>query len=476
VALAALAVAALLLVAAVAAANLHATIQFHEPGSGQIEVFAVVFKGRVKGPRPPVNPLVGVSFPKSGRPHDYGLLAGERLASVHKHVATYLLLIEALRPVASANVAEPVNIVAQIGFDPGWAHYEVYGAARFFQLHDRRQLERELSGVGVTDLSASAFAVRAFDDGHAFGWQNNATLWSQVWNPTWAAISHPATSVTATIGKIEALLHTQFVGGPPGPSGVSVSGSWSVDAAGNVRYVFTPSAPVDAFRLFAPAGVSIGSQSAPTGWTCANTVSNVVQCEGPASDGPLTGTLSAPPTTSFFDIFTEVSIDGGNTWSSNTALSAPTGSTGSSGTTGTTGMTGTSGTTGTTGTTGSTGATGTTGSTGSTGSTGQKLTGSFSPGTAPGTVVYELTPPLPINGWRLIAPTGDSITSNYAQQGSSCTNPQVNILQCLDGTALSGPFTGIINIGVPTLPSLSAEGTTDGGTTWWIANPLTSGG
>jgi hypothetical protein len=141
------------------------------------------------------------------------------------------------------------------------------------------------------------------------------------------------------------------------------------------------------------------------------------------------------------------------------------------------GPTGSTGSTGATGSTGSTGLTGPTGPTGSTGSTGPTVSGSFFPGSMPGTVDYALTPPSgsPIDGWRLTAPTGDSITSNYAPSGYTCTNPAANIVQCLGGAPLTSPFTGILNVGVPTLSSLSAAGTTDGGTTFWQPNPLTMG-
>jgi hypothetical protein len=108
------------------------------------------------------------------------------------------------------------------------------------------------------------------------------------------------------------------------------------------------------------------------------------------------------------------------------------------------------------------------------------VSGSFGLGTIPSTVDYALAPPTggSINGWELIAPMGDGISSRFATSGYICTNPggASNVVECLGGTPLAGPFTGILNIGVPTLPGLSAAGTSDGGMTWGPTVALTAGG
>jgi hypothetical protein len=156
----------------------------------------------------------------------------------------------------------------------------------------------------------------------------------------------------------------------------------------------------------------------------------------------------------------------------------PSGSTGATGPTGATGSTGSSGSTGLTGSTGSTGSTGGTGSSGSTGQTGLRVSGSFGPGTMPGTVDYALAPPPggSIDGWEVIAPAGDGITANYAPGGYTCTNVATNIVQCLGGPSITTGFTAILNVGVPSLPNLSAAGTDDAGATWGPTVALTPGG
>ena len=73
-----------------------------------------------------------------------------------------------------------------------------------------------------------------------------------------------------------------------------------------------------------------------------------------------------------------------------------------------------------------------------------------------------------IDGWRLHAPArvSISITPSYAPAGYTCTNIKISLVQCLGGPPHSSPFTGILTLGTPTLPSLSGQGTTNDGATW----------
>ena len=101
---------------------------------------------------------------------------------------------------------------------------------------------------------------------------------------------------------------------------------------------------------------------------------------------------------------------------------------------------------------------------------GPTVSGSLSPGSAPGTWIYALTTSGAANAYELIAPSGVSITSRFAPQGLSCSNGTApNILFCL-GT-VPPAFTGIIAATSPTL-TISAAVSIDGGKTFTPPVPL----
>ena len=274
-----LAVGVCALCASVAFADLKVVIQFRQPGSGQIELYAAAFKVRVAG-TPPVRPRLKVTLPKSGPPHDYGLLAGERLASVHGNVATYVLLVEALRPLTSANAAQPLVgeslTVTPIANGGGQLHPQSQeltidnGTEQ-----ERAKFDSVLVHVGVTDFSASSFAVRAFDDGHAFGWEQRVVEWNKTWDISWTAVSKPTASDTALIDEIQALVHEHFAGGLPAAtppcSAQASAGNATAGAAGTL----TCTKGVSSFTLTAPPGEAFvfvagqnGSTPGSTPFTC----------------------------------------------------------------------------------------------------------------------------------------------------------------------------------------------------------------
>jgi hypothetical protein len=90
-------------------------------------------------------------------------------------------------------------------------------------------------------------------------------------------------------------------------------------------------------------------------------------------------------------------------------------------------------------------------------------------------VAYGLAPAAgnPIDGWQLIAPAGVRMISTYAPPGYTCTDTASDVIECLGGPPLSSPFTGTLTISAPTVTGLLVAGTTDGGASWWIPNPLT---
>lgn len=239
----------------VASADLKVVIQFRQPGSGKIELYAAVFKARFKGTSAPVHPLVKVTLPKSGRPHDYALLAGERLASVHGHVATYVLLVEALRPFTSANAAQPLvgESLTIVDISGGSGLHNTPEALTIDNSTEpeRAKLDALLTHAGVTDFSASSFGVRAFDDGHAFDWTARVVEWNKTWDNSWTLVSNSRASLTATIGKLQVLLHMRLSGGPLStslpPCQVQVVVSPSADQG-----TMTCTKPITSFTINAP--------------------------------------------------------------------------------------------------------------------------------------------------------------------------------------------------------------------------------
>jgi hypothetical protein len=116
--------------------------------------------------------------------------------------------------------------------------------------------------------------------------------------------------------------------GPPNASppstlsGPPISGSFGAGtASGTVDYALNPTTSINAYELIAPTGDAITSNFAPSGWSCANLTSNIVECMGPALSSPFTGILKiAVPTLSSLDA--AASTNSGNTWGPAAALGA----------------------------------------------------------------------------------------------------------------------------------------------------------
>jgi hypothetical protein len=87
--------------------------QLRAPGPGEIALEAVAFRIRLGRTLPPLDPArLGVSWLKTGGPHSYALLAGEVRGRVTGHLATYVVLVEALQPLGerrqvAANAVSP---------------------------------------------------------------------------------------------------------------------------------------------------------------------------------------------------------------------------------------------------------------------------------------------------------------------------------------------------------------------------------
>jgi len=189
-------------------------IQFQAPAPGAIELIAVPYQLHFKGQPPPLHPAgLRVSLPRSGRPHSYGLLAGELRTRVHGHTATYVLLIEALRALTSANAAQPLvsedeNVTAIIKGVTGTLH----PTADRLVIDNDTEAEREafqhtLAQNGVSSPSAANFHVQSFE-GHAFHW--DAAKQRVVWDDAWVSVALPQSGVQLQITKIERTLDKPF--------------------------------------------------------------------------------------------------------------------------------------------------------------------------------------------------------------------------------------------------------------------------
>jgi hypothetical protein len=189
-------------------------IQFHAPAAGAIELIAVPYQVHFKGPPPPLHPAgLRVSLPRSGPPHSYGLLAGELRTRVRGHTATYVLLIEALRALTSANAAQPLvsvdrNLTASNKGITGTLHPM---AGRLVIDNDteaeREAFQHTLAQSGVSKHSAADFHIGHFE-GHAFHW--DAAKQRVVWDDAWISVGLPQSGVQVQLVKIEKTLGKPF--------------------------------------------------------------------------------------------------------------------------------------------------------------------------------------------------------------------------------------------------------------------------
>jgi hypothetical protein len=245
-------------------------------------------------------------------------------------------------------------------------------------------------------------------------------------------------TVTLTAGEHLTVTAPRHRSPPPTRT---VTGSLSNGAGSALAYSIQTNTAANGFKLILPSGVSVTSTSAPSGFSCTDT-GNVEACKGGTvqANAPVIGSFDHTGTIAAKcgRVHVAFSADNGATWSTPATLTGPQSASPPPTPTGPT------------------------------------ISGSFSAGTMPGTVDYGLDPSVPINGYKLIAPTGDGITSNFASAGWSCKNRAANIVEC-EGPVLSSPFTSILNIAVPTLSSLSAAASTDGGVTWGPTTTLTGG-
>jgi hypothetical protein len=246
------------------------------------------------------------------------------------------------------------------------------------------------------------------------------------------------TTVTLTAGQ-----HFKVTAGTkkPHPPTRTATGSLSNGTGGALSYSIQTNTAANAFELILPTGLSVTATSTPSGFSCTDT-GNVEACtRGTVQpDTPVIGSFdhTGAIAANCGCVQVAFSADNGATWSAPATLTGP-----------------------------------------QTASpppppSGPTVSGSFTPGSMPATVDYALDPSVPINGYELVAPAGDGITSNFAPAGWSCKNPAANIVEC-EGPALSSPFTSILNVAVPTLSSLSAAASTDGGATWGPTAVLTKG-
>jgi hypothetical protein len=194
-------------------------IQFQAPAAGAIELIAVPYRLHFNGPTPPLHPAgLRVSLPRSGRPHSYGLLAGELRTRVHGHTATYVLLIETLRALTSASAAQPLlsenRLLTPISTG---VNSTLHPTAGRLVIDSDRPTETQwkafsdlLAKDGVSDPTAATFQVTSSDDGHAFHWSGDVAKQWQAWNAAWSAAEAPLSTLGPHIGEIEQTLGKRF--------------------------------------------------------------------------------------------------------------------------------------------------------------------------------------------------------------------------------------------------------------------------
>ena len=189
-------------------------IQFQAPAPGAIELIAVPYQVHFNGKPPPLHPAgLRVSLPRSGPPHSYGLLAGELRTRVHGHTASYVLLIEALRALTSANAAQPL-VSEDAVLTPSYKGITgtLHPTAGRLVIDNDTEAEREafqhtLAQNGVSNPSAANFHVGHFE-GHAFHW--DAAKQRVVWDDAWISVGLPQSGVQVQLVKIEKTLGKPF--------------------------------------------------------------------------------------------------------------------------------------------------------------------------------------------------------------------------------------------------------------------------
>jgi hypothetical protein len=247
-------------------------------------------------------------------------------------------------------------------------------------------------------------------------------LYGRVWNTSWVVVQHPTVSVTGTIGALQNLLHTQFLGGPP--SATILSGTWTPSSRPNVAdYMIRLDGATAWMEFEGPPGATIAPEQMPPGVSCNTVNAFTFQC---TSLSPLTGTvlgsISYPGPTNFH---LKVSADGGvNFFTLSPILpTAPTIS-----------MAG------------------------------------WGPGSQTGTANYRFT----ISGgattvFWLQGPTGGTIASapGGAPTGTTCTNTSYNVVKCISVT----PLTSVIGkLYYPGPTGFTLEGSLDN--TNWTTFPV----
>jgi hypothetical protein len=235
--------AATLLASTPAAGAAAGAASFTEPAPGAIELIAIELDVRFKGHPPPLH--VRLDVPPAARPDGIGVLAGDRRTELRGHLARYVLLVEALRPLRGATAAgrphgppprphEPpdplakairffeesfgIHVRRRSSLDGlfGGATATVAGDNVVSDLFDtsqqaREALERALASDGASNLDVSEFGTGAYDDGHTFGWKRRGEeAVADTWNKSWTSLSLPPEALDSIIAEIEQQLQEEF--------------------------------------------------------------------------------------------------------------------------------------------------------------------------------------------------------------------------------------------------------------------------
>jgi hypothetical protein len=194
-----------------------------EPRPGGIELVAVVFKIHFRHQPPGLHP--GLRVPRRAQPHTLGVLAAVRRTHVSHHVATYVLLLEALRPLTSARASagasnQPPSDALDNILDYFLRHFPASYETKIREVPDLlNEIPAERDAVDriwkeffekdfFLELRLEDVNAAFLGDGNPFGLDHKVA--TQVWDDTWTNLTASEERIEDVIGEIEGLIHRQL--------------------------------------------------------------------------------------------------------------------------------------------------------------------------------------------------------------------------------------------------------------------------